>query len=1327
MWQSPYSFYNTRLKSTLISFILLFSGSLFADAQQPEIIVQSGLSANITSFCYSPDERYLLVATLDSKVKLFDAESKVELASLTTQDIITSMAFTDEAGKIILISVNNWVFYVDLLRDKNRCKLIVRADNTIPSKFTLYSLTSEVIITNGAEYIISESRNAIHFLDANTLEEKLEIKGKLVRGNFINHKIAYTSDKMNRFFVDSVSLEHNELKVKRILEFSLEELQDYYEEFEFIKEDLVDQTENMYEAFLYDGKEVLNMLQLDENGQNIKFIISQAGSIGYLIETRDYLDSFAYKAISLNYLGNFSIQGLKSLLKKDPYDFKHDPLYGYGTAFPLVNFTPLHENEKVVVWDEKGNIMLYDYFFNLSPSDYIYRPEVDASQYFYSSKGIFYQSLNEENIYLLERAAGSYYLIDNQFTSISLDTNLIVYSYSDSLYKKTFFEDDYSNTLSGKLYLLMNLTDSNLIALSNLSNYASLIHIEEGEVSPIALPDSMLIMQINISKDKNHLWLMALSKGNIEEIKKEMAKSIVYVDEMIKLDVSYPSGIYIYKVALNHLQSIPELYCFYNFKLETSFLTNPSTHHSSFYFIEEDTAISFGIADKITLTKSLTSESSKVIKADEVKKQAQITKFHSGGEIIYRNSNVHGTIANTRFDFKINAKDLECISFNEKNELIALIYKNGYYKVKNLSTDEEITEFTACDIGVPSYTFEFFQNCKYLLIGASNGLILFWDYINKKEVFRFYQLPEQKWVLVSDNGLFDAQGEVDDYIKFIIRDTLSQHDYWKVINLKDLKHRYYQPNLFQIALGHADEGLRDVSKFNTVEFAPNVKLLIDKSTLHIALSDQGGGIGQVSLYMDGIEVEENILLDQGTLSGQINLQDYAKWFNSRAANTIKVIAFNEGNWLSNESNVVIFMSEFNQHTENQKKGATALAVPLEHNVQPNLYAIICGVSDYTGDAIDLQYAAKDAENFAKSIQLSAEELFGEDHVHIKILSTAQQPENYPSRSKILTVMKETSVATADDIVLVYLSGHGVNFGGQDGDFFFLTQESSQADAAYLNDPFVRNNYSISSKELIGILNEIPARKKLMIVDACAAGKAAETLIAEARHIPASQIRALDRLKDRTGFYVLAGSASDAVSYETSVYGQGLLTYSLLKAMKGAALRKDGNEEYIDVQTLFQFAVDEVPVLAHDIGGIQKPLFRSPSEQRSFDIGKVNTSIKEKITLAEPKAVFTSSAFVHASELFDVYELSTHINAELMELNKKGRESTLLFIPAKSYPGAYKISGTYKEEENRIIVNFVIRQDNQRIGPLLTIEGNKEHIQNLVSSIIEKAQNIITNK
>jgi hypothetical protein len=118
----------------------------------------------------------------------------------------------------------------------------------------------------------------------------------------------------------------------------------------------------------------------------------------------------------------------------------------------------------------------------------------------------------------------------------------------------------------------------------------------------------------------------------------------------------------------------------------------------------------------------------------------------------------------------------------------------------------------------------------------------------------------------------------------------------------------------------------------------------------------------------------------------------------------------------------------------------------------------------------------------------------------------------------------------------------------------------------------------------------------------------------ARRTRTCQTRALDLLKDNTGFHLLMGSAADAVSFEANSYGEGLLTYALLEGMKGAALK---NVVDVDVATLFDHAAERVPDLAYGIGGIQKPLPFAPSGAESFPIGEIQSADRSRIPLAVP--------------------------------------------------------------------------------------------------------------
>ena len=120
-----------------------------------------------------------------------------------------------------------------------------------------------------------------------------------------------------------------------------------------------------------------------------------------------------------------------------------------------------------------------------------------------------------------------------------------------------------------------------------------------------------------------------------------------------------------------------------------------------------------------------------------------------------------------------------------------------------------------------------------------------------------------------------------------------------------------------------------------------------------------------------------------------------------------------------------------------------------------------------------------------------------------------------------------------------------------------------------------------------------------------------------KDVPSSHIRALDRLKDRTGLFILAGSAANKPSYETTHFGQGLLTYSLLLGIQSEALR---DKQFIDVVKLFQFSADEVPILAKFVRGVQKPIILS-SRGNSYDIGKIKDYERQHIVLKETRPIF----------------------------------------------------------------------------------------------------------
>jgi hypothetical protein len=318
-----------------------------------------------------------------------------------------------------------------------------------------------------------------------------------------------------------------------------------------------------------------------------------------------------------------------------------------------------------------------------------------------------------------------------------------------------------------------------------------------------------------------------------------------------------------------------------------------------------------------------------------------------------------------------------------------------------------------------------------------------------------------------------------------------------------------------------------------------------------------------------------------------------------------------------------------------------------------------------------------------------------------------------TRETLSEAFADARQARPTDVLVIYLAGHGVNFGGQDGDYYFQTSDAQSADLA---DEAVRHQVTLSSSDLTELIKQVPALKQVLILDTCAAGRLVEKLT-EKRSVPASQTRALERVKDRTGMYVLAGCAADRVSYETSRYGQGLLTYSLLLGLRGAALR---DSEFADVSTLFNFAADRVPELAREIGGIQRPLLASPRGSASFDIGQLTSEDKARIPLNAVRPLVLRSSFQDEVRVRDHLNLTGQVNALLRDRSARGREANLVFVDAEEFPGACELAGRYRVGDGLVTVTVLLSQGNDLLARF-EVSGKADAVPDLATRVVEEAE------
>src|SRR5262249_23265442 len=148
-----------------------------------------------------------------------------------------------------------------------------------------------------------------------------------------------------------------------------------------------------------------------------------------------------------------------------------------------------------------------------------------------------------------------------------------------------------------------------------------------------------------------------------------------------------------------------------------------------------------------------------------------------------------------------------------------------------------------------------------------------------------------------------------------------------------------------------------------------------KTTLR--LTNRGGGIGKVQVFVNGKELLADARgprpdpeAKQATLTVDLA---HAHVIPGQP-NEVEAVTWNAEGYLSSRGMKVVW-------TPAGKAG----------EVKPELYLIVAGVSTYAGPALNLRFAAKDAEDMATALHLGAKQLFGVDKVHLTLLSTSGHP------------------------------------------------------------------------------------------------------------------------------------------------------------------------------------------------------------------------------------------------------------------------------------------------------------------------------------------------
>jgi len=656
-----------------------------------------------------------------------------------------------------------------------------------------------------------------------------------------------------------------------------------------------------------------------------------------------------------------------------------------------------------------------------------------------------------------------------------------------------------------------------------------------------------------------------------------------------------------------------------------------------------------------------------------------------------------------------NSKDsasLEKLKFSSHSRISpdSVFKVNGGVDIFNLTEfDYEIINTRLDEIIIATH---FSPDSRKLLITLQNNTARLFDIQQRKFVLTFISVDSADYLVADAASHYDGTVAARKLLHFTCGE--------EVITLDQVKDQLWVPGLANRIFSGDSINARTLEDLNICGLIPLVEEIKGLATEYrFKITPRRGGLGESVVFVNGIEIKRytpaQLLKRNSGYELVLSKKSLDSLMVAGIENPVAVTAYTSDNMISSRGFVI---------EADKTKQAKAT---------PNLYAVMIGVSDYKSDELDLQYAAKDAVDFSNALSLASRRLLNDsskkEHVFVYNLTTNTDRYLLPEKNSIKKTLQEISTkATASDMLVIFFAGHGVMQGTETKkQFYFLTSEASTATVTS-----TIANVSISMNELTEWIkpSNIKAQKRILIFDACNSGqairdfvqfgKAGQGFVASRSDEKAQQIKAIEKLNEQSGLFILSASASDQKAYEMGRYSQGLLTYSLLKAIKQQPDILE-NGKYLDVSNWLNAAKKTVAVLADESGARQEPQLNASN---NFNIGLVDEEVRNKIMLADAKPLFARSNFQNTTTKTDHLKLRTAIDRQLIN---SSNSSAAPITYSADYEGAdaFSLTGDYTIANEIVTVTVLITKGGVEVQRY-EVRGNAVDIEKMATEIAARA-------
>lgn len=576
-----------------------------------------------------------------------------------------------------------------------------------------------------------------------------------------------------------------------------------------------------------------------------------------------------------------------------------------------------------------------------------------------------------------------------------------------------------------------------------------------------------------------------------------------------------------------------------------------------------------------------------------------------------------------------------------------------------------------------------------LLYNSSTGFFEVRDFHHSLR-YSIILMENQNYLIVDPDYRFDGTPGAIQQLYFVCG--------LEVVELDQVKDSLYVPNLAQrIMNGENLEHLPTLTDLNICGVTPVIEPLEEDSigNKYYLISPRSGGIGEIEVYINGVvrlyTHAQKLPQKNGRLLLQIEKELCDRYNSPNESLQIKVIAKTANNSIRSRGVVLDYDKE-----------------RLSTFKKPSIHAVMIGIDDYTGEALDINYAAKDAIDLERALHKAAQKFFNIDDTNRVFFYSLTRDKHgtlnglTPDKGNIFKVLKTIeSSSKPEDIFLLFFAGHGEIV--DNDQLLLLTAESS------------RETFDgIRMQELLEHMAHIPANKRVLILDACHSGAAINNLglatitgkrdISEAER-QSQRMKELDKLASKSGFAIITAASSEQEALELPQFEHGIMTYALLHSMLNNPAALDESKQ-LQLEKWLLATEEEVQKLNPKQSAERMVPF-------NFALGKVDEEVRNTIQLKEIPAVSIQNV-LNAELGWDNLGIESKFT-ECYVSDTQGKEKPFLLVN-QGFSNAFTTNMLYRKERNNLSFKITIIK-NGNIHHQFTVHGHANKIEDLIQKLL----------